>query len=228
MARQQDRILDFVLRFPGRDDDEIARVLSISPRQTVNIICRRLVERGRMQRRVGSSGKIANFPGSAPPSAVTESRTKSTPLIEGDAEGEISPQPSRRPLTAKQLEAAGFVHSATWVLDPAGVLQTDKTLPAERGVYAFSRAGAVQYVGVASMGLKKRLYFYAKPGSTQRTSQRLNEVIRRELAQGKRIKIYTATPSDMVWNGLPVNGSAGLEVGLIESFHLPWNIRGAR
>ncbi len=34
---------------------------------------------------------------------------------------------------------------------------------------------------LATMGLAKRLYFYGKPGATQKTSLRLNEVMRREI-----------------------------------------------
>ncbi len=78
------------------------------------------------------------------------------------------------------------------------------------------------------MGLRKRLYFYAKPGVTQRTSRRLNEILIKELSKGASIAIYTACPPDLDWNGLPVSGVAGLELGLIEAFHLPWNIRGVR
>lgn len=97
----------------------------------------------------------------------------------------------------------------------------------EVGVYAFAKENIVLYVGVATMGLAKRLYFYAKPGSTQRTSQRLNEILKAELVAVSHIDIYTATPPDLEWNGLPVHGSAGLELGLIKKYSLPWNVRSA-
>ncbi len=42
------------------------------------------------------------------------------------------------------------------------------------------------------------------------------------------IEIYTAAPTNLEWNGLPVSGDAGLELGLIEAFALPWNQRGVR
>ena len=64
-----DRVLDFVLRYPGRDDDEIAAALHISPRQTVNQICRRLANDGRIDRRPAPTGKIANYAGSNPSNA---------------------------------------------------------------------------------------------------------------------------------------------------------------
>jgi hypothetical protein len=50
-----------VARFPGRDDDEIASVLKIVPRQTVNQICRRLCEGGLLRREPGGRGKLVNF-----------------------------------------------------------------------------------------------------------------------------------------------------------------------
>ena len=77
------------------------------------------------------------------------------------------------------------------------------------------------------MGLAKRLYFYGKPGPTQRTSIRLNSLIKDELAASFVIDVYTATPPDLEWNGLPVHGSAGIELGLIKKYALPWNMRGS-
>jgi hypothetical protein len=77
------------------------------------------------------------------------------------------------------------------------------------------------------MGLAKRIYFYAKPGVSQRTSLRLNNTIRRELQAATRIDVLIAQPDDMEWNGLPVHGAAGLELGLIKAYSLPWNMRSA-
>jgi hypothetical protein len=55
-----ERIIDLLGRRPGIDDDEIARVLRIEPRQTVNQVCRRLAERGLVSRVRGDNGKIIN------------------------------------------------------------------------------------------------------------------------------------------------------------------------
>jgi hypothetical protein len=41
------------------------------------------------------------------------------------------------------------------------------------------------------------------------------------------IEVYTAVPPNLEWNGLPVHGSAGLELGLIRKYSLPWNVRSA-
>lgn len=150
------------------------------------------------------------------------------------ASGEITRRPTtksapvaRPALTAAVLLKSGFVHSARWITSE-GRLVLDRPLPRERGVYAFVKDGAALYVGLASMGLAKRLYFYSKPGSTQRTSQRLNGLLLADIGRAESIDIYTACPPKLEWNGLPVSGDAGLETGLIETFALPWNIRGVR
>lgn len=227
MSNQADQILNFIYRFPGRDDDELARLLKISQRQTVNIICRRLAKQGKIRRAVGPNGKIANYPESNIARDANMVAAEFS-VVESDADGEVVRKRSRPSLTVEHLIQSGFRHSAEWILDKQGALCLDRPLPSEKGVYAFVQADRTVYVGVATMGLKKRLYFYAKPGATQRTSQRLNAVLIAELGKGSSIGIYTASPPDFAWNGLPVSGTAGLEFGLIENFDFPWNIRGAR
>lgn len=122
------------------------------------------------------------------------------------------PKPS---LTAATLLASGFAFSGRWALSTAGDLVLDRPFPKMAGVYAFVKDGVALYVGVATMSLAKRLYFYGKPGITQRTSQRINGIIKNELAMLPYIDIYTAKPPDFEWNGLPIHGSVGLELGLI-------------
>lgn len=138
------------------------------------------------------------------------------------------PASNKPPLTVDVLIAGGFSFTGRWVLSKEGDLILDR--PAGKGVavYAFAKAEVVFYVGVATMGLAKRLYFYGRPGITQRTSQRLNKIIKEELRALPCIDIYAAAPPDFEWNGLPVQGSVGLELGLIKRFNLPWNMRGAR
>lgn len=57
----RERVLDFIEKFPGRDDDEIATVLEISPRQSVNLVCRVLCRDGLIRRERGPRGKLVNF-----------------------------------------------------------------------------------------------------------------------------------------------------------------------
>ena len=60
--KNRELILDFVQRFPGRDDDEISAALKIRPRQTVNMECRQLAYLNQIERKVGQRGKICNYP----------------------------------------------------------------------------------------------------------------------------------------------------------------------
>ena len=131
------------------------------------------------------------------------------------------------PLPVDTLIAGGFTFSGRWILSATNALVLDQPLPKGVGVYAFVKDGFALYVGVATMGLAKRLYFYGKPGVSQRTSLRLNGIIKNELLTTPAIDIYVAEPPDLEWNGLPVHGSAGLELGLIKKFALPWNMRSA-
>lgn len=138
------------------------------------------------------------------------------------------PVQAKPPLHAETLLGAGFCRASGWTLDDTGLLVLTDALPKEVGVYAFVRAGVVMYVGVATMGLARRIYFYARPGVSQRTSLRLNGIIRHELQSAAEIDVLIAQPENMQWNGLPVHGAAGLELGLIKTYALPWNMRSAK
>lgn len=218
MATQRQEVIDFIGKFPGRDDDEIATALKFPQRQAVNMICRKLLAEGLLDRVVGRQGKLVN--------RLREDASVLSDTTTG-AQVEVTLQPKRPPLRLEILVKAGFQQSAIWVLDTQGRPCMEGQLPAEKGVYAFASNEAIFYVGVAGMGLKKRLYFYGKPGSKQTTNIRINELIRVSLLDGETVSIFTAMPPDFEWGGLVVNGRAGLEIGLIESFYLPWNVRGA-
>jgi hypothetical protein len=129
-------------------------------------------------------------------------------------------------LTVEQLKAGGFEDAGCWTVSPDGLLEI-LSLPATPGVYAFAIDGVAQYVGIASRSLFQRLRFYARPGATQRTSQRLNRTISALCGTGSRIDVLIAFPEDFEWGGFLVKGAEGLEAGIIASFDLPWNIRGA-
>lgn len=145
------------------------------------------------------------------------------PVAEAAGRARIAPKP---PLSIDEL-APSFAFAGRWILTGAGEIALDRPATKAIGVYAFAMDGIAVYVGVATMGIAGRLHFYAKPGSTQRTSLRLNQMIKTELATRPFVDIYTAEPGDLEWNGLPVHGSAGLELGLIRKYALPWNIRSA-
>jgi hypothetical protein len=134
---------------------------------------------------------------------------------------------SKPELTVEGLLRAGFVEVGCWELNSARDLIHRIDLPKTAGVYAFAINGVVQYVGLASKSLRQRLGFYRKPGASQRTNVRLNEIIRGHIAQRTVVQIAIAHPPDFEWNGLRVSGAEGLEAGLIATFDLPWNMRGS-
>lgn len=60
-ASLSERILAALHETPGLDDDKLAELLGVSPRQTVNQAARRLAEKGYLVRRPGPEGKITNY-----------------------------------------------------------------------------------------------------------------------------------------------------------------------
>lgn len=155
-------------------------------------------------------------------------RSGATSSQGGRAVGGASQQPApvgRPPLTASRLIEGGFDAVAEWLLIE-GDLVPSAPLPRERGVYALMQEGRALYVGVATKSLARRLRFYSRPGPTQTTSIRIGAALKAELAAGRKVGIFAASPPDTTWNGLPVAGDVGLELGLIEAFELPWNRRG--
>ena len=133
---------------------------------------------------------------------------------------------SKPTLRVEKLTACGFAEVGCWELSEASDLTHSIDLPKRPGVYAFAIDGVVQYVGLASKSLHQRLNFYRKPGASQRTNVRLNEVIRGQIGAGAVVQIFVAHPPDQHWNGFKISGAEGLEAGLIADFHLPWNVRG--
>lgn len=49
----------------------------------------------------------------------------------------------------------------------------------------------------------------------EKTSIRINGLIKIELEAGKRVELIAALPTASMWNGLPVDRVTGLESGLV-------------
>ena len=137
-------------------------------------------------------------------------------------------QLTKPPLTVQILRDGGFDLAGRWTTNSNGELLLEGHVSLDGpGVYAFAEGDLVLYVGVANMGLRKRLYFYSRPGVSQTTSIRIKGMLLEQLKSFQSIEVYTHSPSDMVVNGMPISGSAGMEHGLIRTYSIPWNIRGA-
>jgi hypothetical protein len=173
------------LRRSGRplDDDELARRLSVRPRQTINQVCRRLERSGHLRRYTGPEGKIVNDirPSSAAQSPLTapaiavRGRDAGLPVAVG------APSPGSglawpgHPVTLAGLRQAGFrdLELRVTSLDvslPAGrgcEWTTIGEVPDAPGLYAFTVEDDHQ-LRVAYVGLTGHLWMVTKgrlPGS---------------------------------------------------------------
>lgn len=144
--------------------------------------------------------------------------------------GKLSKRPGHAGRRAQAIPVdtllkADFNHVGHWELENDAIVLIGD-IPTNPGVYAHVVNGEVYYIGVATMGLKKRLYFYGKPGKSQRTSIRINGLIKEELCLNNTVEVIAAFPDPSTWNGLPIDQVSGLEAGLIRKFSPPWNMRG--
>lgn len=78
----RDRVLHYIAQWPGQNDDEIAKALGISPRQTVNAICRDLAKEGLIARRKTGTGKIRNFAAAASPDKQTSASSQNATAVQ--------------------------------------------------------------------------------------------------------------------------------------------------
>ncbi len=125
------------------------------------------------------------------------------------------------------LLKAGFQKAGQWVAVADGTIVIDGKIPSHPGVYALVLDGVVVYVGLTLNGLQTRMDQYRRGHKGQKTSARVNGLIRSVLAEGRTLTVLVAAPEPLQWNGLPVNAAAGLEAGLIELISPAWNIQGA-
>lgn len=139
---------------------------------------------------------------------------------------QAAPALSKPKLTKSILLDRGFKSAGEWQVKDVR-LSGSEVVPRAAGVYAFCIGDDVVYVGLASRSLAQRLYFYGRPGASQRTNIRLNGIIRETIGLGSSVEIYYACPPAFSWNGFTISGPEGLEAGLIQDYHLPWNVKGA-
>ncbi len=121
------------------------------------------------------------------------------------------------------LVEAGFSPIGKWVLSSEGGVTFEGKAPDVPGTYAFALDDVIVYVGVTLRSLKGRMGQYRRGYPRQRTSFRINGLIRATLQAGKPLKVLIAMPKNSEWNGLPVNTAAGLEVALIQAIRPEWN-----
>lgn len=138
---------------------------------------------------------------------------------------QVTTRPAPKKLMAATLVEGGFERSGRWIVEDDS-LKVDGTLPDQSGVYAFAVDDQVMYIGMTIRSIRKRLYFYGRPGPSQKTNQRINPIIRAEIKAGRKVDILTATPGKTEWKGLLVDMVPGLETALLREYQTPWNRRG--
>lgn len=122
------------------------------------------------------------------------------------------------------LLQAGFEYVGKWLMAD-GTIRLDNRAPVEPGVYAFSLDDEIVYIGLTLRGLQGRMNQYRRGNPRQKTSARINTKIKASLADGRNVAVLVARPQQSKWNELPINTSAGLEVGLIQMIRPAWNIQ---
>jgi hypothetical protein len=128
------RVLDELRRCDvALDDDELARRLDITPRQTINQVCRRLERAGRLHRYVGSAGKIVNdLRGEVHPESPAAETTPNTQIPPGvrarvviDVADELPAGDSREQRHAEQVMLARLTDRFGVTLGPRRIVLDD-------------------------------------------------------------------------------------------------------
>jgi hypothetical protein len=126
---------------------------------------------------------------------------------------------------AEFLLEAGFSTAGKWNLDGEGKIGLTGEAPVDAGVYAFALDGTIVYVGLSIRGVRGRMRQYRRGDSRQKTSARINKLIKAELTAGRTVTVLAVVPENLNWHGLPVNTASGLETALIQKIRPPWNIQ---
>ncbi len=128
------------------------------------------------------------------------------------------------------LEDHGFVEAGKWELANgvrSGIRFSLRRLAERRVVYAFVVDQVPKYIGVCDTSrttLKDRMQRYqAKTGGG--TNERIAELIRRCLVEGRTVKIFAMLPGQAApYKNLQLDLVRGLEYPLIERLKPEWNI----
>ncbi len=126
----------------------------------------------------------------------------------------------------EKLRVTGFKKCGIWLITD-GVLKCH--LPddaaAPNVLYAFISETIVLYVGKTVNSLKKRMYGYQNPNSSQSTNTKLHGKIKELLNQQKEVEIYALVDNGLLsYGGFHVNLAAGLEDRIIFDLNPKWNL----
>jgi len=124
-----------------------------------------------------------------------------------------------------RLIGAGFERLGAWTIE-GDSLTLESTTKRGRAVYLMVEDGVILYIGLSTRGVHARMRDYRRGPMGQRTSYRINGVIRDAIASGRSIEVYFLIPDPIKYLGLPVDTATGLERGLIDQIQPAWNMQG--
>lgn len=142
------------------------------------------------------------------------------------ASRETPPERQLQPWSVSKLLEAGFERIGLCTLTGEESFQYSDRAPLDAGVYAFAVDGLIKYVGLTRFGLRTRLGHYVYGHKAQKTSAHVKGLILGALRAGRQVEVLIARPPELSWNGLPVDGPAGLETALIKLIKPEWNRQG--
>ena len=133
---------------------------------------------------------------------------------------------TQTPNKFKELKKIGFSKAGLWVMKQGSLcLELDKYGDHSPALYAFISVNRILYIGKTRQALKRRLYFYGKPGPSQRTNRRVNNLLVEQLKTIPSIDIYAFCPSIIKKIGIfKLNIPASLEDDIITKTRPLWNI----
>lgn len=134
------------------------------------------------------------------------------------------PTRSAEAFPVQKLIDGGFAPVGEWSL-VEGAIRLSGRPPSGWGVYAFICDREIVYIGV-SANVARRMQNYRHAPAAQRTSRRVNALIRAALAASCNVSVLACTPGRTEYAGLPVELSPGLEAALIAHIQPEWNRRG--
>ena len=133
-------------------------------------------------------------------------------------------------VTIKELNNIGFDKAGSWLKSDVGIeVELINHVPKSSVLYLFVVDNVIKYVGKTVRTLRKRMYGYKKPGSTQWTNLRINSNIIDCLDRGQSVDIYVWYDKEPKKHGnlIDINLAAGLEDSLIRltGVRHEWNKR---
>lgn len=122
----------------------------------------------------------------------------------------------------------GFKKVGSWLLDDDKLkVVINCEADAKNILYCFVADGEPMYIGKTIQSLKKRMYGYQNPGSSQATNIRNNKNIINVLKNGKTVELYALPDHVLLHFGeFHLNLAAGLEDSIVKILTPKWNMVG--